>query len=85
MSVARSHLNRGIMVVDEVVLDILKSECGLAYSAVTEHHNAVPGIWRNVDNMTIKLMLIIVKGMINKSSIYLRRLPELPAGPDMIC
>lgn len=35
-------LNSGIMVVDEVVLDILKSESGLAYSAVTEHHNAVP-------------------------------------------
>ena len=51
------------MVVDEVVLNILKSESGLAYSAVTEHHNAVPGFWRNVDNMTIKLMLIIVEEM----------------------
>jgi len=35
-------LNGGIMVVDEVVLDILESERGLTHSAVTEHHNAVP-------------------------------------------
>ena len=42
-----THLNRGIMVVDEVVLHILKSESRLAHSTVTEHHNAVPDISRN--------------------------------------
>ena len=55
-----THLNRGIVVVDEVVLDILESESGLTDPAVTEHHDAVPGIRRNVNNMTHDKMLIIV-------------------------
>ena len=56
-----THLNRGIMVVDEVVLDILESERGLTHSAVTEHHNAVPGVWRNDNNMTHDKIIIIVE------------------------
>lgn len=69
-SVIVTHLNRGIMVVDEVVLDILESESGLTDSAVTEHHDAVP-IWRNVNNMTHDKMLIIVAETIAKQWYFL--------------
>ena len=36
-------LDGGVVVVDEVVLDILQGEGGLAHPAVAEHHDSIPG------------------------------------------
>ena len=45
--VAGSYLNGGIMVVNEVVLDILKGEGRLAHATITQHHNTVSEIEEN--------------------------------------
>ena len=36
------YLDGGVVVVDEVVLDVLQSEGGLAHASVPQHHDAVP-------------------------------------------
>ena len=36
------YLDGGVVVVDEVVLDVLQSEGGLAHAPVPQHHDAVP-------------------------------------------
>ena len=46
------------MVVDEVVLDVLQSEGGLAHTSVPQHHDAVPVADLDQTDTTILLLLI---------------------------
>ena len=53
------YLDGGVVVVDEVVLDVLQSEGGLAHASVPQHHDAVPAAdLDQTQQQTIILLLI---------------------------
>ena len=52
------YLDGGVVVVDEVVLDVLQSEGGLAHASVPQHHDAVPAADLDQTDTTILLLLI---------------------------
>ena len=53
------YLDGGVVVVDEVVLDVLQGEGGLAHASVPQHHDAVPAAdLDQTQQQTIILLLI---------------------------
>ena len=60
------YLDGGVVVVDEVVLDVLQSEGGLAHTSVPQHHDAVPAA--DVDQTDTAILLLLIQYLETKET-----------------
>ena len=60
------YLDGGVVVVDEVVLDVLQSEGGLAHAPVPQHHDAVPAA--DVDQTDTAILLLLIQYLETKET-----------------